>query len=168
MRALLPLAFAFLLPAAAVMAQVAPAEPGGFRKLERAPTPGEVRAAQIEEQRRLELVRECKARRSRGEKVGIALGTVAGIAAGLLVAEPGNDSEQVIASTLGAGVGATAGALIGEGVDPRDPCNFNPPDQTGAERQPAIPTDHLHRPPPARTIGAGPEPLPGRGSSQGN
>jgi hypothetical protein len=107
------------------------------------------------------LEQECRQRRSRGERVGIALGTIAGIGAGLLVAEPGDDDQQIIASTAGAAVGATAGAMIGELVDPRDPCSAKPSGgHAGDAREPA--RDPLAQPMPASTLGSGPEPLPGR------
>ncbi|MFM2045160.1 MAG: hypothetical protein RLY86_3736, partial [Pseudomonadota bacterium] len=73
-----------------VAAQAVPAQAeqvGSFKPLTSTPTPGEIRAAEIERANMARLEQECRQRRSRGERVGIALGTIAGIGAGLLVAE---------------------------------------------------------------------------------
>lgn len=134
---------------------------GGFKPLTSTPTPGEIRAAEIERARMVRLEQECRERRSRGERVGIALGTIAGIGAGLLIAEPGNDDQQIIAGTAGAAIGATAGAVIGEMADPRDPCSFKP-GKNQAEDLRQSHRDPLAQPVPVATLGSGPEPLPGR------
>lgn len=148
-------------PAAAPAVQAQTGQVGGFKPLASTPTPGEIRAAEIERAQMARLEQECRERRSRGERVGIVLGTIAGIGAGLLIADPGEDDQQIIAGTAGAAVGATAGAVIGEMVDPRDPCRTDPRgDRARDEREPG--RDPLAQPLPASTIGSGPEPVPGR------
>ncbi|ACJ00967.1 hypothetical protein [Rhodospirillum centenum] len=70
----------------------------------------------------LPVLPDCPRQRSTGAKIGLGLGTVAGIAVGLLAADAGNDDQQVGAAVLGAAVGSTLGDLTGQALDPEKGC----------------------------------------------
>ncbi|MFC7335136.1 hypothetical protein [Rhodocista pekingensis] len=118
------------------MAGSGPAVPAGsvntFRRLD---PPGEPLPEP------LPVLPDCPRQRSTGAKIGLGLGTVAGIAVGLLAADAGNDDQQVGAAVLGAAVGSTLGDLTGQALDPAKGCGparskAGPREETVVDRRP--------------------------------